>query len=282
MLPAALLVVGLTGAGPAVAASAQAVPVTASGHVKQLGNAYHGSQVVRFTTTVDPAAGEWTSRVTFAVPQTAGNAGDLLVYLKPVGQRLPTWRWATHTDPAVAGQAPVAGSVQMPTSFNGVSFPVPGASVAFEPGHRTMVLRVVAASLVGVDPDTVGVSLNLPGKEAQISEATAYLGPVAPKSTITPAAKRLTVRHDRTVRVPLSPLSRPAQRRVTFYRGRTPIGIKTLPAKDYRRRVAVVRLSADAERLVRSKGIKLALRTWIDNGSTTTDSAVVTFRASDT
>lgn len=277
------LLIGATGPALSDVTVAHATPATASGTVVQYGDGHRGSQLARLVTTVDPATGDWVSRVTFTVPQTADNASDVLVNLTPVGQRLPTWNWTTYSDPAKAGgsEAPVLGQPFLPTAFNGVAFPVPGATVAFEPGNRTLVLRVVSESLVGVDPDVVRVSLNVPGREDQISTATAFLGPVAPKSTIKSAAKRLTVGRDRTVRVPLAALSRPADRRVAFYRGTTPIAVKTLPAKYFRRRVAVVRLSAkDADWIVRSKRTKLALRTWLANGSTSTDSAVVTVRRS--
>lgn len=267
-------------AGPAVAGAA---PTTVAGHIAQPGDGHRGSQLARFVTSVDPATGDWISRLTFTVPQTADNASDVLVGLTRVGKRLPEWNWTTYSDPAKAGgsEAPVLSQLFLPTAFNGVAFPVPGATVAFEPGNRTLVLRVMSESLVGVDPDVVRVSLNVPGRENQISTATAFLGPVAPRSRIPSAAKRLTVGRDRTVRVPLAALSRPADRRVAFYRGTMPIAVMTLPAKYFRRRAVVVQLSAkDASWLVRSKHAKLVLRTWLDNGSTTTDSTVVTVRRS--
>lgn len=260
-------------------AAATAAPVTAAGTIMQHGDAYRGSQLGRAVTTVDPATGEWSTRVSFSVPQTAANAADLLVSLKPVGKRLPAWTWTTNTDLAKAAQPATVSQRWLPTAFNGTPLPAEGASVAFEPGNTTLVLRAVSPSLVGVDPDVVGVSLNRPGTEQQVSVATAFLGPRAPKIAVQRAARTLTLRSDRTIDVPLAALSRPAARRVALYIGRTPVGVKTLPAKYSRRTVATVRLSAkDAARIARAGRVKLAVRAWLDNGSTSTDGATVTVR----
>lgn len=260
------------------AAVANAAPVTASGTIVHYGEGYRGSQLARFATTVDPDAGEWVSRVTFSAPQTANNASDLIVSLTPEGQRLPGRNWTAYSDPAVVAgvAAPVPGALSI--ALDGVALPVQGASIGFEPGNTTLVLRIASPSLIGIDPDTARVSLMRPGTEGAFGAATAFLGAVAPKSTIAPDARRLTLR-GRTLRVPLAALASPANRRVALRVGKQWVGVEWLPAKYYRRRVVTVRLDArNAARIARVGRVKLSLRTWIDNGSTTTDTAIVTVR----
>ncbi|WP_026909523.1 hypothetical protein [Patulibacter minatonensis] len=116
-------------------------------------------------------------------------------------------------------------------------------SIAFNAEKTVLTLTATDPALKGYKPDYVHVTTAERGGGTEYSTADAYLGPVAPKTTIPSKARQLTASSAGTIKVPLSALEAKADRRIIIKLGGQQLGLRSLPAKYSSRREAVIRLS---------------------------------------
>lgn len=252
------------GATGATLASAAPISATASGHATA-GVVPTGARIRSVTSSVDPATGVWSTAVTFDAAQSAQSASALRVALLGLGQARG-FGWTADTDPDRIG-LPQTNPDYLDTAYGGT----PGAStsIAFNAERTVLTLTATDPGLVGYAPDYVHVTTGERGGGTEYSAADAYLGPVAPRTTIPAKARQLTAAKGGTIRVPIAPLTTKAERRVQIKLGGEPLGLKVLPAKYSGRREAIIRLSKTGlRRLGRgNRKVVLQVETRLDNRS---------------
>jgi hypothetical protein len=262
---------------PALAAApASATPITRSapGHTVS-GASAPGHAIRSVTTTVDPDTGLWRTVVTFDAPQSDETANALSVSLTPQGSASTGSGWAVDTDPARIGVAPVAPGPPAPT-YDGAA-PPPGA-LGYDADRTALTLQVTDPKLVGVRPDVVRVSAADPDGGPASSTASVFLGPTAPKPSLARAGRHLVTSRTGLITVPIRPLaSRAAQRVAVSLPGTFGIGLKSLPAKYWRRTSVTFRVRTKSVRRTARKAT-LSRTTWLPNGSKASASRAVTIR----
>jgi hypothetical protein len=229
----------------------------------------------KISTTVDPATGAWTTAVTFKATQSAGTARPFNVAIKPVDMKGPIASWTGSTNP----DAPAV-------AYNPISerFPAGGApaiEASFNAERKVLTMRTTDPHIVGHEPDYVSAVVTTPDGNTQLSQARAFLGPVAPSVVIAKGARHLTVGARRLVTVPLVRLSGRVERRVEVRtaQGRL-IGVHGVSGKNAASASVRVRISASAFRRLgpRYRTARLRITNRLENGSTATKVATVRLR----
>lgn len=252
-------------AGPAGAA-----PVTASGPGTADNAAVPQAQRIRTaTTTVDPASGAWSAKVTFAAPQSAATAARLGVALGLVGEKLPMHGFSVKTDP---DDLLLNYAHTLPPN-DPTPIPAAPSTASFDATRTVLTFSTVDPVLVGKAPDVVHVSLAPIDDPGAFSTAHLVLGATAPTPKIASSAARLTVSKGRLLTVPLTPLRTPAAQRIeVFARDGHRVGFRTLAASYAKRRSVQIRVSPTGlKHLSRSyRTGRVAITTSLDNGSKAT------------
>lgn len=258
------------------ASQAAASPIAASGPGRALGihAAPAAQQIKKLSTSVDPETGDWTSAIEFRAPQPAADATRFNVSLKPVDAGLIA-TWTGRTDPGDLGL--VYNPVSAP--FPAGAAPTPAAS--FNAERTVLALKIGDPHVIGSSPDYVRAVLTSPDGNSQLSEARAFLGPVAPRVSVPRSAAHLVVSRSRVLKVPLAPLSTPAARRIYVYSGDGHrVGARTLSAKYSRRASVTIRVTTTSLRHIsrRSRSARLEVQNSLENGSVATKTQTVKLR----
>lgn len=259
-------VVAACALGVVGAPGAQAAPITATAAGRTVFGAIPtGGKIRTVRTSVDPDTGVWTTTVTFDAAQSAQSASALRIGLHGLHGG-PGFGWTADTDPDRIA-LPQTDPDRLPTTYGGS----PGAatSIAFNPERTVLTLTTTDPALKGYAPDYVHVTTAEREGGTEYSTADAYLGPVAPRTTIPSRARQLTASSGGTIKVPLSALSTRADRRIIIRLHGRVLGLKVLPATYSARREAVIRLSRTGlRRLGRgNRTVVLQVETRLDNRS---------------